>query len=859
MKNKLLITLIIFLLTVSTAFSFETRTLPNGQTVVVEQIKNNPIVIIDTWVKTGSINETDSNTGVSHFLEHLLFKGSEHYKTGEFDKILESKGGIVNAATSKDFTHFYIQIPSKFFDTALNLHSDMLLHPAIPDNELEKERSVVIEEISKDLNNPEHKVYENFVENFYTSHPYKRKVIGTKDVISSIPKQKILEYYNKYYIPQNMITIVVGDVDPNYAFSKIQENFTAEHKYLKKQINPKEKPILNAKIISENQPVNSGYMIIGWRVPDIRNNDNYALDVLSTVLADGRSSILYKKIKDEKQLAFSIDASNATYREDGMFTIDANFIPENTEILKQTIFQEINNIISNGVSQSQINLAKKLIENETKYSRESVANIASQIGYTTVLTNSTDYYKNYLDNINKVSTADVQRVAKKYLNEKNALISIVLPEDIIHKETPKNIHQEHKADFIKESNGIKKYVLDNKATVLINKNTANDIVAININAKGGSFLEKIPTTSSLMASTMLKGTKKYSKVELAQIMEENGIKISPQSSNDTFTINVVTTKTQLPKTLEILEEITNNSIFSEQEIENAKKDKINSVKQSQDIPINIALDGFRENIFSNSAYSNSNDKFIKNYPKIKQQDVLNYYKNIFAAQNLVITLNGNVEIDDVINQFSTMFKQNGQVFEYNEKLIPAITSPKKVVKSQKNLGTAWIFTGWQTCGVQNQKDYAALTVIDSLLGSGMSSRLFVELREKEGLAYQIGSSYAPKLLRGAFLMYIGTNPQTLEKSKTMMFKEIEKLKTEPVNSTELQEAKDKIIGRYILSQETNLDKANQIGWFETSGRGFDFEKNYEELIYSVTADDIIRVAKKYFNNNNIISIIKNEE
>ena len=166
--------------------------LDNGQTVVIKEVHTNPIVTIDTWIKTGSINEDDSNNGVSHFLEHLFFKGSTNHPTGEFDNILESKGAITNAATSKDFTHYYITIPSNYFDLALELHADMLLHPLIPRKELEKERKVVIEEIAKDETEPQSVVYDNLMEMLYTTHPYKRQVIGTRDIISTIQREEIL-------------------------------------------------------------------------------------------------------------------------------------------------------------------------------------------------------------------------------------------------------------------------------------------------------------------------------------------------------------------------------------------------------------------------------------------------------------------------------------------------------------------------------------------------------------------------------------------------------------------------------------------------------------------------------------------
>ena len=158
--------------------------------------------------------------------------------------------------------------------------------------------------------------------------------------------------------------------------------------------------------------------------------------------------------------------------------------------------------------------------------------------------------------------------------------------------------------------------------------------------------------------------------------------------------------------------------------------------------------------------------------------------------------------------------------------------------------------------MNNKKDYATLQVIDSLLGTGMSSRLFKNLRDQEGLAYQLGSSYSANALKGAFLVYIGTNPQTLEKSQKMLLAEVNKLKTDFVSTKEREEAHETRLGHFVISQETNLDKAATVGWFETIGAGYDFTDEYEKLINSVTESDIIDVANKYFNNNYVLSIVK---
>ena len=196
MKKFAILVFIIFLSISQSVFAldYSTYKLDNGQTVIIKEVHDNPIVTIDTWIKTGSVNENDKNNGLAHFLEHLFFKGTTKHPTGEFDKILETKGAVTNAATSKDFTHYYITIPSKDFDTAIELHADMLMNPLIPRKELEKERKVVIEEIAKTNDNPENKLYENMIGGFYANHPYKRKVIGKKEIIENITREEILEF-----------------------------------------------------------------------------------------------------------------------------------------------------------------------------------------------------------------------------------------------------------------------------------------------------------------------------------------------------------------------------------------------------------------------------------------------------------------------------------------------------------------------------------------------------------------------------------------------------------------------------------------------------------------------------------------
>lgn len=833
--------------------------LNNGQTVVIQEVKNNPIVTIDTWIKTGSIDEDDSNNGVAHFLEHLFFKGTTNLDPGEFDRILETKGAITNAATSKDFTHYYVTIPSKDFDLAMQLHADMMLHPLIPRNEMEKERKVVLEEISKDLNAPTRVMQENLNSMLYTNHPYKRKVIGKSEIIETITRDKVLNFYNAHYSPSNMVTIVIGDVDSAHALERVKEVFNADYKKQTKNIYLKELPLTKQKKKVEYLDTESGYMVIGFRGVPIDEKDSYALDVLATILGDGRSSVLNQVLKEKKRIVSSVDAGNSTFRDDGIFYVMADFEPAKCQVVQKTIFDEINKIQKSGVTDEQLTLAKNIIERNTYYSRESITNIATEIGYTVALTNDIKFYDNYLCNIKSVTKDDVKRVAEKYLGINKSAVSIILPKDA--KEIPVSdiTKPSGSAEFISENSETQKYKLSNGATLLYTPNTVNDIIAISIDAKGGQLIEKKSGTSKLTASAMMKGTKNYSSLELSQVLEDNGIKISPSTRADAFSISVLTTKDEYDKTLELLNEVVNNATFDDFEIEKVKSDKLSAIKRSKDIPLQRAIEEYRDLIYQNTPYSISSKVLEKNIPNITRDDIVEYYNNVFNPENLVISINGNIDKDKTIKELNNIFNKTGDCSsfnytDYNSRISP-ITSPRTTVQNISTTETAWILLGWQTNGVLNQKDYAALQIIDSILGSGMSSRMFKDLREQEGLAYQLGSGYSPNVLRGSFMLYIGTNPATLEKAKKGLFEEITRLKTEYVGDKELQDAKDKLIGNYIISLETNLDKASNTGWYEASTRGYEFKDNYQELINSVTDSDIIEVANKYFTDNYILSIV----
>lgn len=843
----------------NTAFTYESFKTSQGQLVIVEEMPNNPIVTIDTWIKTGSVNETDQNSGVSHFLEHLFFKGTQKYPTGTFDKILESKGAINNAATSKDFTHYYITIPSNEFETALQLHADMLLNPLIPRKELEMERKVVLEEIAKNKDNPDRVLYNNLVSILYKNHPYHREVIGTSKVIETISREEILNYYNKYYTPANMITVIVGDVKTEDVKNKINQYFVTQNKNkFLPNFYPNDKQLAKQVQKIGNYDVKNGYILIGYRGVDCKNKkDAYALDVLATILGEGKTSRLYQELKDKKQIVTNISSYHSSYKLDSLFAIKANFEPANYKIVKQEILKQFELLKEDTISSQEIEKAKSIIERETYYSRESGSSIASQLGYTTVLYDSPEFYQDYITEINKVTEQDLKRVLKKYLSPNRAAISILLPKDFKMPENEEQQSENYTAQIISHDKSTIKYQLNNGATLLINKNNTNDIIAIKMFSLGGNYIIKKPGISSIMANAMLKGTKKYSSFELAETMEESGIKIVPAPSPDTFTVSLKTTKNELDKSLELLDEIINNATFNSYEVDKVKNDKLAQIKQRRDNPFQVAVEEFKTKIWENNPYGTTGKILEKTIPTITDKEIKELYSQIFEPKNTVISINGNVDSQKMINYFSTVLnnKHNEKVIISDFKNLNTPVEKPQTITINKDAKTAWLLIGWQACGCDNQKDWATLQVIDSILGTGMSSRLFVNLRDERGLAYQIGSFYMSNINHGLLGVYIGTNPKNYTIAKQDLFKEINKLKTQFVSKQELSEAQDKLLGHYLLSKETNMEKASTLGWLEISSRGYEFDEKYPQIVKSVTAEDIINTANKYFNDKYIITVV----
>ena len=419
----------------------------NGHKIVLAH-KEGDMVNVSSWVKTGSINENDKNNGISHFLEHLMFKGTHKHKAGEFDKILEAKGAIVNAATWKDYTFYYVTLPKgdgdENFNTAIELHADMMTDPVIPDYEMgapfdvndktvtdKRERHVVIEEIRMRKDQPWTKVYNATNHAMYTSHPYKRDVIGTPEIISQVPQQEIMDYYRTFYSPKNVTTIVVGDFDSEKILNKVVNEFHWGERPEPpvRNIQP-DKPVSEQVYVENEANINSSFMMFGFLgapAKDLRNV--IALEMLAIILGEGSSSRLYQNLieNQEEQIFNVIDAENYTFRDGCNFFIQANFNPGFKEKAIELVKGEIEKVKEN-ITERELNKAKKKVKSRFACEVETVSDIGETIGYYMTVCDDLALTENYIPICENITADDLQEAAKKYLDLNHAVISVLRPQ-----------------------------------------------------------------------------------------------------------------------------------------------------------------------------------------------------------------------------------------------------------------------------------------------------------------------------------------------------------------------------------------------------------------------------------------------
>ncbi len=429
MMVKFLSLLFLEVIVMATALAQELyiRDLPNGAKLIVKPREDTSAVAIHVWFRVGSVYEKYDEKGMAHFLEHMLFNGSEKYPYGEADVVIESLGGNINAGTSKDFTYYHVEIASLYWREALDVLYQITMKALLEEEMIEKEKPIVIEELRRGKDNPTTVLWETFEKTAYKVSPYRFPVIGFENTIRNFTREMLLNFYRSFYQPRNMAVVVVGNVDPKEVEEEVLRTFGREEgRPVPKVQIPNEPEQIGIRFEKIEDPrIEKAYWIIGWWAPSIGKTDYYGMAVFDEIIGSGRTSVFYRQLK-EKGLVYSFFTGDLGRPRDNLFIISATFDPERYEEVKRKVFELLRETYEN-LTEEQVEEAKSKIINSRIFEEEKVEGEAYDIGYSYTVVRDLDFYRFFEHNIGKVRKVEVMRFFERYIKEDRYVEVLMVP------------------------------------------------------------------------------------------------------------------------------------------------------------------------------------------------------------------------------------------------------------------------------------------------------------------------------------------------------------------------------------------------------------------------------------------------
>ena len=845
--------------------------LDNGMTVLLERNDSSPVVAVNVWVKTGSACEAEGEYGLAHVHEHMLFKGTEKRRVGEIAGMVEAGGGDINAFTSFDETVYYIVSARRFLPMALDVLSDVMENSTFDPAELEKELEVVQEEIRRGEDSPSRVISQKLFSTAYRVHPYGRPIIGTKQSVESFTGDGILNFYRKWYSPDNMILVVVGDFDPGAikeavakTFGKIKKRKTPACEL------PPEPEQKRTRTFVITRDVNTGYFSFAFHIPSASHPDTPVLDVISGILGTGESSRLYRKLKERNATVDDIYAYAYSLKENGLFIVGGVLNPGNVKKASKEIIAEVELIKSEPVGIEELARAKTNIERDFIRTKETMQGQARKLGYFEVEAGDYSYEQLYLERVRKVTPEDIARVARKYLVGKNLTAGVLLPKD-----GTKGVERDFKKALVfsgaaskKEKKKVsasqaefKKYRLSNGVRVLLKRNSSVALFSVHAAFLGGLRYEDESTNgiSNFMAEMFTRGTSSRSAEDIAAQIEGLGGTVDGFSGKNSVGVTLSALSENFEGTMDIFADVILNPSFSNEEMERGRREILAALEKQKDNLTGKTVRNFLSTLFLRHPYRFNVLGTEENVSGFTSADVSRFYKKVIRPENMVISVAGDIGEEKTLYILERLF--GGMKTAGFKKIQPpresVLSVARETVEFEKEKAQTHIIVGFQAPGFKNRDRYA-FEVLNSVL-SGQGGRLFVELRDKKSLAYAVTSFYVPGMESGYFGVYIGTAPQK-EKEVLMAIKEQLELVLKSVGEQELERAKNYIVGSFEIGLQKNSAQAATVGFDELYGIGTYEYRKFSRKILSVTVDDITRVAKKYINPNApVVAIVKPEE
>ncbi|MBT5304049.1 MAG: insulinase family protein [Candidatus Scalindua sp.] len=827
------------------------RKLDNGLTVIVKEDHSSPVATVNVWVKTGYFNEQDEWTGISHLLEHMFFKGTKTRPVGEIQNEVRSVGGYWNASTYYERTNYYIVVPSSSIFNALDIEADCLKNSNIDPGELDKEHEVVIQEILRKYDKPGTMAWEKMMALAYKRHHIGRWRMGTPEQVRSMRNSVLVDYYKKNYCPENIILVVVGDVDTSLVIPKIDKLFgPIPGGTLDKHFSPEEPPQTELRYRQTGSDITQSYVAIGFHAPPALHKDKHAVEALSQLMGKGKSSYLFRTLKQQKELVNDISAGYDTLANAGTFYIEAELPTKNMLEAQHEIFKLIDRIKNNGIAKSDLDKVKTSLEYDFITSMEGVRRQSNTLAYYESLGNY-ELLRKYVDKLHAVTVSDISRVAAKYLSVDKASIQEYRPENEMDDTTAEKVKNNIKHGIeIRNADetdaDVSMHELSNGIRIVIKERHGLPVVSLGIYFEGGRLSETSMTAglTKMTLNSSLKGTtsREAEKVqdEIAALGFELDVKAFPDYSG--YIANGLSRN--LLKAFDIIADVIINPVFSANEVEKVRKTQIARIKKRKDNMYYHPMELARYITYGKHSYGLPVNGFEETVEKFTQEQILKKYKTLIRNEHAMVVVVGDVETSAVLkmleNKLQDMPSRLSDEIQLKVKA-PKYQTGENIVKRHKSQ-SAQAFAFFAPSA--DSEKAPALNVLKNI-ASGMGGRLYNEVREKNNLAYTVRALLELNKYGGIIINYAATLPENEEKARDMILKEWGKMVDGEITEKEFENAIKYTIGKHQISLETNAALRNQYAQNVLTGRGLNYIKLFPDLIRATTLNQVKSAAAKF--------------
>lgn len=845
--------------------------LDNGLEIVLKENHFSKLTSIQCWVKTGSMHETEHERGMAHVLEHMIFKGTPTVKPGEMASAIEACGGDINAYTTFDRTVYFANLVSKHTKLGIDLLCDSILNATFDEEEFSKEKEVILEEIKRGVDSPSSKLGYKLFSECYPGCEIGRPVIGNSEAVSSFKRKDLVNFHSKWYVPNNMTFVVAGDFDTKEVYSqlesifgKLEEKETAVPGKVKQEFH---EPSPAVHLLKEDH--SNLRLEIALPCPSLEEFDAPMIDLAAFALGSGDSSRLIKTLKYEKGLVAGISSSAFTPSFPGLFTVTAIIPEENFLKAVEEIGEQLKLLVtSSPVTEEEINRARASLRMDRIYRDEQVEGLAKTLGFGMQTAHKVHFDSIYSHQIDIADPQVVEASVKRWLDLAKAKIVAMVPKgsDIseaqIEKAYLKGIDGYRNFSSLSsllevnhedsEVPDIKTYTLSNGSKFIYRQNFQTKQFVLATSTHGGLRLENESNVGihNLVSSLIGEESKQYGYDEILDKVESLGIGMGGFSGKDSIGMSLHCHRDHIDEILPMFTDCFLNPIFPENQYRSTMMEIAEVIISHKDSPSSIAMRRFSEVLFHekhpyrNPVYGSL--EVLENFDLKTLQD---FYQSLVARGPWVISAVGSEDPEVVykkIDQHLGKFPISGEgkgVPSLDDDLVNddwhGITEHCELDREQTHIVMGYRGLDWRS------PLRPALDVLVNILG-GHGGRLFVNLREKESLAYSVSPVVSYGAFKGGIGGYIACSPEKKERAVTMMREEFEKIAKEPPTNEELERSINYIVGQHEVDMQKPDSQALTMGLMDLYGNGFDDFMSYPKEVSKVTAEDVMGVAKKLF-------------